>query len=119
MIQNLKRSLVKAAVIGAVGLAAPAAVTGVALACGDHTATPGKAVPTDAAKVTIPVQGMTCGGCAMTVHNALMAIDGVYDATVDFEKGTAVIAFDAKKVQTASLTAAIDKAGYKSGKPTT
>lgn len=113
MIQILKNALVKAALVGAIGLAAPAAITGAAFACGDDTAAPSKAVPADAAKVTFAVDGMSCGSCATSVHNALMAVDGVFDATVDFDKGTAIVAYDAKKVKTDALSAAIVKAGFK------
>ncbi|MFO0746572.1 MAG: heavy-metal-associated domain-containing protein [Myxococcota bacterium] len=100
-----------ALLIGGLALSAPA------LACGDTSEAPNKAVPTDAAHVTLPVTGMSCGGCATAVHNALMQLDGVYAADVSYESGKAVIAYDAKKVSLDAISAAIDKAGYKAGKP--
>lgn len=47
---------------------------------------------------TLKIDGMTCGGCAAGAQNALLAVPGVISATVDWEKGTGVVAFDAEKV---------------------
>lgn len=93
-------------------LAAPA------LACGDDAAAPNKAAPADAKKVKIAIAGMSCGGCATAIHNALLKIDGVFVADVTFESGNAVVAFDPKKVTPDALVQAIQAAGYKPGKPT-
>ena len=103
-----------AAVVAATSLAALAPA---ALACGDDTSAPNKAVPADAKKVEIPIAGMSCGGCATAIHNALLKIDGVFSADVTFESGKALIAFDKAKVTTDALAKAIQTAGYKPGKP--
>ncbi|MBL8785267.1 MAG: heavy-metal-associated domain-containing protein [Deltaproteobacteria bacterium] len=94
------------------------AVVPAALACGDDAAAPNKAAPADAKKVKIAIAGMSCGGCATAIHNALLKIDGVFVADVTFESGNAVVAFDPKKVTPDALVQAIQAAGYKPGKPT-
>ena len=64
-------------------------------------------------KVSFKVDGMTCGDCSSKVTSALEAIDGVYAAAVDYQKGTAMIAFDAEKVDADALKKAIVETGYK------
>lgn len=46
------------------------------------------------------IEGMTCAiGCAKTIQEELVALDGVQNATVDFDKKLATVIFD-KTVQT-------------------
>ena len=92
--------------------AAPAA-----LACGDEHHDAARPVPADAQTVTLKVGGMTCGGCAELVRNALLKVDGVYDAVVDWEAGVDTVKLDGKKFDEAKLDDAIAKAGYKVEKP--
>jgi periplasmic mercuric ion binding protein len=45
---------------------------------------------------TFKIEGMTCAmGCAKVIENKLASLEGVQKATVDFEKETATIEFDA------------------------
>jgi len=62
--------------------------------------------------VTIRVQGMTCGGCAMTVENALKSTDGVEEARVNFKSGRAVIKYDDRKVTLTRLREVINNTGF-------
>ena len=101
---------------GALALATPAFATSPS-ACDDTTQAPNKVAPADAAKVQIPITGMSCDGCATAIHNALLKVDGVYVADVTFASGAAVIAYDNKKVQVSALVKVIEDAGYKAGKP--
>lgn len=42
------------------------------------------------------IEGMTCAmGCAKTIENKLAGLDGVQKATVDFDKKTATVEYDA------------------------
>ena len=75
------------------------------------------AVPSDnlapAALVTLKVDGMSCEGCAVTLHNELLEVAGVLDATVEFEEGRALVSVSAATPpSTESLIAAVEKAGY-------
>ena len=43
--------------------------------------------------ITIPIEGMTCGGCVANVERVLKAIDGVQSVNVSLEPGEAVVEF--------------------------
>lgn len=62
--------------------------------------------------VTLNVSNMTCGGCVSHVTKTLTAVEGVSDVKVSLENGTAVVNYDAAKIETKALTAAVVKAGY-------
>lgn len=54
----------------------------------------------EAKTATMKIEGMTCAmGCAKTIENKLVGLDGVQNATVDFDKKEATIEYDAQ-VQT-------------------
>ena len=45
---------------------------------------------------TFNIEGMTCAvGCAKTIEEELSGLDGVQKASVDFDKKTAIVEFDA------------------------
>lgn len=68
--------------------------------------------PAQLATVELKVSGMTCGGCAVSVRNALLETPGVTAAEVDFESGRAKVQYDAAKVSTAQLLEAVNKTGF-------
>ena len=41
--------------------------------------------------VTLKVEGMSCGGCVASVTRVLTALQGVSDATVSLQAGTAQV----------------------------
>jgi copper chaperone CopZ len=88
--------------------AAPAAATAPAA---------GPAATAATAAVSIPVGGMTCGGCARRVTNALRAVEGVRTAEVILAEKRAVVTFEPARVQPAALAAAVRDAGYEPGEP--
>ncbi|OOR87849.1 hypothetical protein B0181_09440 [Moraxella caviae] len=59
---------------------------------------------------TFNIDGMTCGGCAKSVQNAIMGVAGVQSVSVDFESGSAVVVADLS-VQ-AAIREAIEDAGF-------
>ena len=63
-------------------------------------------------KITIQVEGMTCGGCVNSIQNALNGRDGVQDAVADLESGSVTVDFDPAVVQRPALEAAIEDAGF-------
>jgi copper chaperone CopZ len=63
--------------------------------------------------VTLYVSGMVCGGCANTVTQALLALDGVAEAEVSHVEGSAEVRYDSTKISQQQLKAAIEKAGYR------
>ena len=62
-------------------------------------------------KTTLKVTGMTCEKCAAGVKKSLTKLDGVKAAEVSLDKRQAVVTFDAAKITTDKLIAAVGKAG--------
>ncbi len=62
--------------------------------------------------VSLPVSGMTCGGCARTIQKKLSSTPGVSKAAVDLEGKTASVEFDPAKTSVEALVGAIEKLGY-------
>ena len=60
---------------------------------------------------TFKVKGMMCQHCEMAVKKAIMAIDGVQDAVVSHDLGTAAVTADLK-VTDEMIKSAIVSAGY-------
>jgi Cu+-exporting ATPase len=63
-------------------------------------------------RIRIDVRGMTCANCAATVTDALEALDGVADATVNVATDEAVVAYDPERTSLAALYDAVEDAGY-------
>lgn len=61
---------------------------------------------------TLKVEGMMCGHCEAHVKSALEALDGVTEANVSHESGTAVVTLS-KEVADDDLKAVIEAEGYK------
>lgn len=60
----------------------------------------------------IQVSGMTCGGCAASIHQALIKLTGVVSAEVNLERKQALVRYESSKVTPQQLVDAISKAGY-------
>ena len=54
----------------------------------------------------LAVEGMCCTGCAGKLHTAVMEVDGVREAAVDFDTGT-VLARVPEELEVAALEAAL------------
>jgi len=63
-------------------------------------------------KITLKVEGMTCGGCVKSIQNALTAHDGIADAVADLDKAIVSVDFDPAKIQEAVIKDAIEDAGF-------
>ncbi len=63
-------------------------------------------------RVTLPIEGMTCGACAVAVQKRLQQEPGVTDAAVNFATGKSTITFDEDAVRVANLVSAVRDAGY-------
>ena len=67
---------------------------------------------TASASVEILIEGMHCGSCVALVEETLTEHDGVTEASVDLDSGLASVSYDPAAVEVATLTAAIQEAGY-------
>ncbi len=70
------------------------------------------------ARITLPVEGMTCGACATTVQKRLQQAPGVHDAVVNYATGKATVNIDDTQVSVAELVRAVRDSGYDCAKAT-
>ncbi|MHB1005883.1 MAG: cation transporter [Chloroflexota bacterium] len=63
----------------------------------------------------LPISGLTCGSCAKRLEDALRATEGVVQAAVSYESGTALVGFTPATVSVEMLRLAVGKAGFAVG----
>ena len=61
---------------------------------------------------TLKVTGMTCNGCVQAVKSALESMNGVVEAKVDLDSGTAEVKVNGAKVDPREMIMAVKLAGY-------
>ncbi|MBI3083464.1 MAG: heavy-metal-associated domain-containing protein, partial [Candidatus Omnitrophica bacterium] len=69
--------------------------------------------PGQLASVVIPVEGMTCFTCELTVESSLNKLPGVQSADAKVTEQAAYVRYDPARVSLEALIAAINKTGYK------
>jgi copper chaperone CopZ len=67
----------------------------------------------DIKKAEFKVSGMTCQGCAEHVMFEVNKLVGILKSDASYEKGNAVVEYDASKITTSEIVDAINKTGYK------
>ena len=60
--------------------------------------------------LTIPITGMSCGGCVNNVQSAFAKVPGVIEAQV--KVGSATVTYDPARTTPEMLRGAVVKAGY-------
>ncbi|MBA3711357.1 MAG: cation transporter [Pyrinomonadaceae bacterium] len=65
-----------------------------------------------AARATFKVSGMTCAGCETTIKLALERAPGVSRSEVSYDRGEAVVEYDAHVTTPEKLCEAINETGY-------
>jgi Cu+-exporting ATPase len=73
--------------------------------------------PAAGARITLPVEGMTCAACQATVQKALQRQPGVLDASVNLMMKSAAVTYDPTRVQPEALVEAIRETGYEAELP--
>jgi P-type Cu+ transporter len=68
--------------------------------------------PDEKKKIALPVTGMTCATCAITVEKALNDVKGVSVANVNLASEKATVEYDASRVDLNALKKAVSDAGY-------
>ena len=66
----------------------------------------------DHTRATFTVHGMTCGGCAKRIKDAVKNLTGIFNASVDFKTRQATIDFDPERLDYQSIRNVISAAGY-------
>ena len=67
---------------------------------------------TDAQTTDVRIKTAMCGMCADNIEKAVGGVEGVRSVTVDLDKHTAHVTYDAGKANIAAIENAIVKAGY-------
>ncbi|MDH7488435.1 MAG: heavy metal translocating P-type ATPase [Anaerolineae bacterium] len=67
---------------------------------------------TDKKQLTIPVTGMTCANCALTIERGLKKLDGVQNAAVNFAAERVTLEYDPALVDEKRVVATIADLGY-------
>jgi copper chaperone len=62
--------------------------------------------------LSIPVQGMSCGGCVASVQRALSSLPGVASAVATLEPPQVAVRFEPARLGADELVQAITDAGY-------
>ncbi len=65
-----------------------------------------------AEKVSIPIKGMHCANCALSIEKALKKTEGVNSANVNYANEKAFVEFDSGKVTEENIEKVIEKSGY-------
>ena len=68
-----------------------------------------------ATTLTLPVQGMSCGGCENAVTRAVGAMTGVSGVTASHTAAEVVVTYDPALVTPADITQKIGRLGYAVG----
>jgi Cu+-exporting ATPase len=63
-------------------------------------------------EATINIGGMHCENCVASVEKGVKALNGIESVTVSLNDSTAIISFDASKVELAQIEEAIKSRGY-------
>ena len=63
--------------------------------------------------IDLPIDGMTCAGCAARIGRGLSELDGVADAQVNFATERATISYQPEKVDPGAFDRAVQRLGYK------
>ncbi len=69
-------------------------------------------MPTTAEKINLPIEGMTCAGCARTIESALSHADGVLKVNVSLPTETAHVEFVPSRISPKELEEVVRKSGY-------
>ncbi len=67
-------------------------------------------------RIVLPIEGMSCASCALTVQEALGTAGGVATATVNYATGKAAVDYDDAQTHVAELIKTVRAAGYDCGK---
>ncbi|HYK83336.1 MAG TPA: heavy metal translocating P-type ATPase [Gemmatimonadales bacterium] len=67
------------------------------------------------ARLVLPIEGMSCASCAVTVQEALGSAAGVTAASVNYATGKAAVDYDAARTHVAELIRTVRAAGYDCG----
>ena len=62
--------------------------------------------------ITVPISGMTCGGCTRSVERILHQLSGVVEVDVQLDPGQATVVAQEGATSRATIVAAVEQAGF-------
>jgi len=65
------------------------------------------------AEIKFLVEGIVCTGCAMDMENVMLDMDGVEEASVDFQEGIFSIGYDPDAVDVNNIVKKVKNLGFK------
>ena len=68
-------------------------------------------------QVSIPVDGMSCFTCEISVQSAVKKLPGVYQVRASAKDHVAIVSYDSQKTNLDQIVAAINQTGYNAEKP--
>ncbi len=68
-------------------------------------------------QITLPVEGMSCFSCELSVENALKKTRGVWTVQASAKDKKAIVQYDPKQVSIQELIEAVNQTGYKASAP--
>ena len=63
-------------------------------------------------KITLQVEGMSCGHCENAVQNAVRELTGIKEVKADAQKKQAVVEYDSSLTTTGEIKAKIEEQGF-------
>ncbi|HKJ66645.1 MAG TPA: copper ion binding protein, partial [bacterium] len=69
-------------------------------------------VPENTIRRTLRIEGMHCASCVASVENALRAVEGVTDVSVNLATESAQVIYDPSRTGMTEFAAAVDSVGY-------
>jgi len=66
-----------------------------------------------AQELNLPITGMTCANCALSVERSVKRISGIKEIQVNFASETARIVYDDTQTDLTNIDSAITEAGYR------
>lgn len=85
---------------------------------GDQVVASSENTTADLSKVTLPVDGMTCAGCARSIEQKLQRVDGVCDPVVNLAGKSVTVQYDADKTSVDTVSQLITGLGFEIRDPT-
>ena len=68
-------------------------------------------------QVVLPVEGMTCYTCTLTVEHSLKSLEGVQEAKASVPGKSVTVNYDTRQVSVEQLVEAVNKTGYQARRP--
>jgi len=68
-------------------------------------------------QTVLPVEGMTCYTCAVTVEHSLKSLEGVQEAKASVPGKSVAVSYDPRRIKVEQLVEAVNKTGYQARLP--